>query len=179
MEWNVVVSLKEHSLKTVRKFLSEYGELQLTDYFNVMVMQVKDIDEFLETMRANYEMHLHVLDHVGRIVPVKHHFLFQSPDEFEQKAKDVVAQWMENIAGKHFYIRIHRRGFRGRLSSQDEERFLDEFILTQLEIEGKAPAAIDFSNPDWIIVIETVGQQAGLSLWSREQIERYPFLKLK
>lgn len=179
MEWNVVVSIKEHGLKTVREYLSEFGKMHLTDYYNVMVMQVDDIDHFLEDLRANYTMHLHAFDYVGRIVPVTHRFLFQSPDEFERKAKEVVAQWVDNLAGNHFYIRIHRRGFRGRLSSQVEEHFLDDFVLTQLENEGKSPATIDFANPDKIIVVETVGQQAGLSLWTSKQVERFPFLKLK
>jgi tRNA(Ser,Leu) C12 N-acetylase TAN1 len=178
MEWNVVVSIKDHGLKEVRKFLSGYGKLKLTDYYNVMVMQVDDVDQFLEAMHAELQMHRHVFDYVGRVVPVSHRFLFQSPDEFEKKAKEVVAQWLDNLAGKHFHVRLHRRGFRGRLSSQHEEHFLDDFIIMQLESNGIAPATIDFDNPDTIIVIETVGQQAGLSLWTSEQLERYPFLKL-
>ena len=74
---------------------------------------------------------------------------------------------------------MHRRGFKGRLSSQDEERFLDTFLLDELAKQGKAPAKVDFSAAQRIIAIETVGQEAGLSLWSREQVERYPFLKLQ
>ena len=78
MEWNIVVSIKNHGLKAVRNFLSEYGKLQLTDYFNVMVMQVDDIDYFLDAMHVHFNLHHSVFDYVGRIVPVSHLFLFQS-----------------------------------------------------------------------------------------------------
>ena len=179
MQWNVVVSLKGHGIKTVTKYFSEYGKVQLTDYYNVMVMQVEDVGHFMETVREHFTLHHQVFDYVGRIVPVTQCILFQSPDEFEQKAMEVVYQWVDNLAGKRFFIRIHRRGFRGRLSSQKEEHFLDDFIVEQLEKESIAPATIDFINPDWIIAIETVGQQAGLSLWSSQQLERYLFLNLK
>jgi tRNA(Ser,Leu) C12 N-acetylase TAN1 len=37
---------------------------------------------------------------------------------------------------------------------------------------------IDFDDPDYIIDIETVGQRAGMSLWSREHRLRYALLKL-
>ena len=33
-------------------------------------------------------------------------------------------------------------------------------------------------DPDVILDVEIVAQQAGLSLWSRDQRKRYPFLKL-
>lgn len=42
-----------------------------------------------------------------------------------------------------------------------------------LEARG-TPARIDFSDPDAILAVETVGQRAGLSLWSREVIARHP-----
>jgi tRNA(Ser,Leu) C12 N-acetylase TAN1 len=73
---------------------------------------------------------------------------------------------------------MHRRGFKGRLSSQEEEHFLDDYILERLASKGKTTAKIDFSGAERVIAIETVGQRAGLSLWTREQIQRYPFLKL-
>jgi tRNA(Ser,Leu) C12 N-acetylase TAN1 len=93
-----------------------------------------------------------------------------------------VTHWLDKLAGKHFYVRMHRRGFKGRLSSIEEERFLDDFILDSLNNlaqQGKAQAKINFEDPDSVIAVETIGQEAGLSIWSREQLVRYPFLKLK
>jgi tRNA(Ser,Leu) C12 N-acetylase TAN1 len=179
MQWNVVISVQEHGFNSVRGFLSDYGEIQPTEYFNLLAMRVENVDDFLEDMRANYVLQVQILEHVGRIIPVTHGFMFQSPEEFEKRAKTTVDQWLGDLSGRHFFVRMHRRGFKGRLSSQDEERFLDGYILAQLENEAKLPAKIDFEHAERIIAIETLGQQAGLSYWTREQLERYPFLKLK
>lgn len=179
MEWNVVVSVQKQGYKAARQFLHEYGKIMSTDYLNVMVMQVNDMEEFMGDMLMHYEMNTLALAYVGHIMPVSHRFLFQSVDEFEDKARDVVSQWLDELSGKHFFVRMHRRGFKGRLSSMEEERFLDEFILEQLEQSGRQPGKVDFSGAERVIAIETLGQEAGMSLWTSEQIQRYPFLKLK
>ncbi|HLF13048.1 MAG TPA: hypothetical protein VJA26_17745, partial [Gammaproteobacteria bacterium] len=75
------------------------------------------------------------------------------------------------------HVRMHRRGFKGKLSSQHEEQFLDHFLLERLNVAG-ASGAIDFDDPDVIIAMETLGQQAGLSRWTREQLHAYELLKL-
>jgi len=179
MDWNVIVSVHQHHFIAVRNFLYDYGEIKSTDYFNVLVMRVEDIEQFLQDMETAFSTAIPVLNYIGHIMPVTHRFIYQSPEEFEQQAKDVVMQWLDNLAGKHFYVRMHRRGFKGRLSSIEEEHFLDDFILDNLEQQGKAQAKIDFEDPDNVIAVETIGQEAGLSLWSREQLAHYPFLKLK
>jgi tRNA(Ser,Leu) C12 N-acetylase TAN1 len=97
------------------------------------------------------------------------------------RVEDVAAfpdeQWLPELAGKSFHVRMHRRGFKGRISSQHEERFLDEILLTSLDKHG-APGRISFDDPDVIIDLETIGQRAGLSMWTRAQRLRYPLLKL-
>lgn len=103
--------------------------------------------------------------------------MFQSPEEFEAKAREAVGSWLTRLAGKSFHVRLHRRGFKRRLSSQEEERSLDTFLLQSLEQRG-TPGRITFDDPDAIIAVETVGQRAGFSLWTREDMQRYPFLKL-
>ena len=84
---------------------------------------------------------------------------------------------MPELAQKSFHVRMHRRGFKGRLSSPEEERFLDDLLLTALEEVG-TPGRISFDDPDATIAIETVGQRAGLSFWRRSDLERYPFLRI-
>jgi tRNA(Ser,Leu) C12 N-acetylase TAN1 len=81
-----------------------------------------------------------------------------------------------DLRGKSFHVRLHRRGFKGRLSSQNEEGFLDGVLLEALEQSG-TPGRITFADPDAIIAVETVDGQAGLSLWTREEMQRYPFIR--
>lgn len=54
---------------------------------------------------------------------------------------------------------------------------LDEVLLKALEDLGM-PGRLNFEDPDAIVAVETLGQQAGLSLWTREDLKKYPFLKL-
>ena len=179
MDWNVLISVQQYGYKTARQLLQEYGRIRKTDFLNVLVMQVDDIEDFLENIRLLYEMHTPQLSAIGRIVPATRRFNFQNVDEFENRAREVVSHWLDELEGRHFYVRMHRRGFKGKLSSLEEERFLDEYILDTLVENNKTPAKVDFENAERVISVETIGQEAGLSLWTDEQIQCYPFLKLK
>ena len=72
---------------------------------------------------------------------------------------------------------MHRHGFKGRLSSHEEEKSLTEFLLERLRESGQ-PDRIIFHDSDFVLVVVTVGQRAGASLWSRDDGNRYPFLRL-
>ena len=176
-DWNVVVNLYEKSFTKAFKELQGFGLVNKTNFFNVLTLKVSDIDRFLETFHNWISEHPNLMNKIARAIPVTDTFIFQSPEEFEAKAKEVVLQWVPQLGGKTFHVRMHRRGFKGRLSSNDEERFLDGIILAALEARGTL-GKITFDDPDAIIVVETLGQEAGLSCWAREQLQRYSFLKI-
>jgi tRNA(Ser,Leu) C12 N-acetylase TAN1 len=175
--WNVVVNLHERGFRRAFKLLQGLGAVYTTDFLNVLVMEVSNIPHFLETLNAWVSDDPNLLELLARVVPVSCTFSFQSPEEFETKAKEAVLYWLPQLAGKSFHVRMHRRGFKGRISSHDEERFLDKIILEELVKIGN-PGRITFEDPDAILVVETVGQQAGISCWTREDLQRYPLLKL-
>ena len=85
----------------------------------------------------------------------------------------------DRIAGGSFHVRLHRR--RGdspvKLSAQIEERYLNDTILRRLRELGQL-GCLDFQDPDYVIDIETVGERAGMSLWSRDDLKRFPFLRV-
>jgi hypothetical protein len=54
---------------------------------------------------------------------------------------------------------------------------LDDVILGQLEKVG-TPGRISFDRPDAIVAVETLGTEGGLSLWTRAELDAYPFLGL-
>lgn len=176
-DWNVVVSVYEHQYVQALKLLDKLGPVSRTGYFNVLVMKVEDIAHFLETLRQWANEDREILSVLARVMPVTQTFTFQTVEEFESKARAASLTFVPALAGKHFHLRMHRRGFKGRLSSQNEERFLDDILLQALDEMGK-PGRITFEDPDAIIALETVDSRAGLSLWSREAMTRYPFLHL-
>ncbi len=176
-EWNAVVSVYDRGYKHARQLLEEFGSVSRTDFYNVLTVQADDVAGMLEKLKERLSTDEKARLSLARIVPVTTSFTFQSPEEFETKAKEAVLPWIPELAGKGFHVRMHRRGFKGRLSSQDEERFLDGFLLERLEGAG-TPGHITFEDPDVIVVIETISQRAGLALCTREDLKKYPFLKV-
>ena len=176
-DWNVVISLHERKYVQARKLLEKLGPVSRTSYFNVLVMKVEDIGHLLETLQQWVEDEPHILTILARVIPVTQAFTFQTVEEFETKARETSLTFVPELVGKTFHIRMHRRGFKGRLSSQNEERFLDEVLLEAMDKMGK-PSRITFEDPDAILALETVDCRAGLSLWRREDMQCYPFLHL-
>jgi tRNA(Ser,Leu) C12 N-acetylase TAN1 len=148
-----------------------------TEYFNVLLLTVPDVGEFLQELQDYTSKDMTLLNAASRIIPAQQSFDFQSPEEFEDKACKALEELIPRLKGCSFYVRMHRRGFKGRLVSPEEERFLDGYILSRLE-EAHSPGRVTFDDPDAIVTVETVGQRAGLACWSREERQRYPFLNL-
>lgn len=175
LEWNVVVTLPEASLREARRFLRRWGEVHRTDHFRVLVLSVADPDRFLAELGKAAEETPGIFNFLAHVIPAQRTFSFGNAAEFEVKARHIALGWAPKLAGKSFHVRLHRRGLKGALSTPSEERFLDDALLEALAAAG-TPGRIAFANADAIIQIETVDRRAGMSLWSREEIARYPFL---
>lgn len=176
-DWNVVISVHEHGYKRARELLESFGKIEKTIYYNVLVMTVDDTGAFLERLAKLTDIVPDVLTVLSRVVPAARTFTFQNATEFEAKAREVALAWVPNLANKSFYVRLYRRGLKGRISSPEEERLLDEVLLGALE-NAKTPGRISFEDPDVVIDVEMVGNRAGMSIWTRADLSRYAFLKV-
>jgi tRNA(Ser,Leu) C12 N-acetylase TAN1 len=174
-DWNVVVTIPEATFREARKFLRRWGEAHRTGHFHVLAMRVDDPEAFLAEFGKAVEAAPGIFNILSHVTPAQQTIDFAGAEEFEAKARDIAIRWAPKLAGKGFHVRLHRRGFKGALSTPKEERFLDEVLLDALEVAG-APGHIVFSDPDAIIQIETIDGRAGISLWRREDLKRYPFL---
>ncbi len=174
-EWNAVVSVREHGFRQALEVFGAFGEVKRTDFYNIILLRAREVTHMLETLRGRSQESLAFL---ARLIPVSRAFIFNSPEEFEDRARSAVLGWSLQLSGKSFFVRIHRRGFKGRIASMDEERALDTLLLEELEKTGN-PGRITYEDPDAVIVIETVGHWAGLSLFTREERARYPFIRVE
>ena len=177
LEWNVVASVREDGYRSAVRLLRQYGQVGSTVYYNVLVMKVDHISLFIDRFSTLVTETPGILNDISRVVPCEMCFDFENAQEFESMARDAAMSWMSELAQSSFHVRMHRRGFKERLSSQDEERFLDSVLLAALEQVG-TPGRITFDDPDAIISVETVGYRAGLSFWRRTDLTRYSFLGL-
>jgi tRNA(Ser,Leu) C12 N-acetylase TAN1 len=176
-DWNVIATIHEGRFREARKLLEQFGELAPTEFHNVLVLRVDDTARFVRLLGERVANEPGVMDILSRVVPVKFTFSFRDAAEFEERACKAVRELAPALARQRFHVRIHRRGFRHRISSQEEEQRLDKVIIDALATIGTS-GSITFEDPDAIVAIESVAQHAGVSLWTREDLRRYPFLRL-
>lgn len=176
-EWNVVVTVQGDDFTRACQIFSQFGQVKRSGYYNVILLKVADLRAFLDRLSAMVTNVPDLLTMVSRVMPAEASFTFQDREGFESQARAIALEWVPRLAGKSFHVRMHRRGFHAQMSSRDEEQFLDAAILAALEARG-TPGWISFEDPDAIIDVDTVDNRAGLSLWAREDLARYPFLKL-
>ena len=69
-DWNVVVTVYEDGFKQALESLSAFGPVSQTDYFNVLTMNVDDIEKFLVDFKEHVSKNLNVLNSVSRVMPV-------------------------------------------------------------------------------------------------------------
>lgn len=174
-DWNLIATVRDRKFKRAFKILEELGVVHPTGLYNVLVVRVPEVHDALEELRARGEQEPGIFEVLGRVVPVTHTFRFGSVEDFEARARAVVLGWAGRLEGQSFHVRMHRRGYKGRLASPHEERFLSEALLAALEDRG-APGRVELDQPDAVIAVETLGDTAGLALWTRRDMARYPFL---
>lgn len=173
--WNVVATLPEDTFREARRLLGRWGRVRRTHFYNVLAMRVADPNAFLNAFAAAVAESPGLLNTVSHVVPAQYTFDFHTREEFERKAHDLLLAWRPRLADASFHVRLHRRGQGDMLSSHQEEQLLSETLLDALKVAG-TPGRISFDDPDEVIQIETIDTRAGVSLWSREDRRRCPFL---
>lgn len=177
IDWNVIVTVKEYTFEEACLYMERFGPVKSTDYYNVLAMQVEDPSEFAEVLRQDLEDKPDVEPLLSHVIPVTRKVKFETPAEFEASVREVLEDWATDLAGKSFHVRVHRRGFKSKMSSVEEEERLGSMVFEILE-EAGAACEVEFSDPDAVVAVEILDNEAGLSLWTREELKRYPFLGL-
>ncbi|MCZ7685902.1 MAG: THUMP domain-containing protein [Sandaracinaceae bacterium] len=173
-DWNVVATVRDGQYRHARDVLrSACGAAERTEFYNVLVAKTDDLTGLMERIAGDERAR----SLFSRVVPLTSTFVFQRPQELDEAAALAAAELAPALAGRSFHVRFHRRGFKGSVRSIDEERRLSEVLLRATSELGE-PARLSFEAPDAIVVVETVGNRGGISLWTREQLERWPLLHL-
>ena len=107
-DWNVVETAHQRGFVLACEILEEFGPVQRTDFYNVLVLTVTNIDRFLEGFAALAARDTSVLNFaLSRVVPVSNTFTFTSPEAFEEEVRAVALQWTPRLGGKTFHVRLH------------------------------------------------------------------------
>lgn len=175
-EFNLVVTMAtEGRYRHLIEELSALGEFHSTEFLGVILGRVEDRLAFFERLQERRSA-VQGFQDLRRVIPIDRVFSFHL-EEFAAKAKGAVLPYIDDLAGRAFYVRLERRGFKGRIISPEVERDIDAFIEQNLAMKGAA-GRIDFESPEAIVVVETIGDRCGVGLLTREMIDRYDFIRV-
>ena len=176
-EWNVLATVFWGRGKDALRLLTQHGEFNGSGFKDVLQGHVEDVNLFLEELESMRQENPDGMNSLSQILPLEQTFNFNLPD-FMERLKEIVLPYVEKVEGKKFYVRVKRRGHKGEMSSLEIEKEISGFIFERLEQAGKH-AQVSFSDPDIIIIVETIANRAALALITREMRKKYPLIKIK
>jgi tRNA(Ser,Leu) C12 N-acetylase TAN1 len=178
MDWNVIVTVRAGAghQKGLLQGLKAHGTFHATDFKYVCYGRVADLPAFLDAVRTAQQAQEGWTQYLARLVPIEQTFHFAA-DDFVQRLKSAVTPFAQRMGSGRFFVRIERRGMLGRLHSQEAERALADHLIDLVAARGGS-LTTDFADPDWIVVCETLGAEAGVALLDRAMRQRYPFLQV-
>jgi len=174
IDWNVIVTVRQDFDRAIG-LLRRLGAVQRTGLYNVLLMRVPDVRALLDQI-AELPAEERFFATISHVVPITHKASFTTADELEQKARAIVLAWAPQLAGNSLHVRMRRRGHKGELHSAELERRLGEAVFAELAARG-TPGRFERDDPDAVIALETVRDEAGLALWTRAELAQYPFLR--
>jgi tRNA(Ser,Leu) C12 N-acetylase TAN1 len=175
--WNVLATSLEGRRDALLVALRRLGAFRPGGYRNVVVGQVESPLAFCDRLRDALAADPLLPTALARVVPVETVVRFDPADPLRALAPAAEA-FLDRLAGASFFVRLERRGLKGRVHSPTLERALADHLWRALEARGHAPR-VDFRAPDAVLVVETLGDEAGLGLVTRALRERYPFVKVR
>ena len=175
--WNVLATSLEGRRDALLISLRRLGQFRPAGYRNVVAGVVEDRETFLGRVRDALAADALLPTALAKIVPVDATLRFEPVDPLATLA-DAVEPMLDRLAGGTFFVRCERRGLKGRLHSPTLERDLADHIWRALEARGHTPR-VAFQDPDAVLVVETLGDQAGIGVITRALRERYPFVKVR
>jgi tRNA(Ser,Leu) C12 N-acetylase TAN1 len=177
LDWNVIATSESGRDRDLLHELNQWGEFRRPGFRGVVIGRVADVNDFLEAVRRAGEQQLPWVEDMARAFPIERLFHF-TPETFEEQLKQAVAPFVERMAGGTFYVRLERRGFKGRIVSPEVERALDTYVISLAAQQGKT-LQVSFEDPDYVVVAETINDMCGVALLTRELRARYPFMKIR
>jgi len=175
--WNLLATSCEGQRDALLIALRRLGRFRPGGYRNVVIGMVDDPGVFLDRVRDALATDPLLPTALARVVPVDVTLRFEpgAPvTELVAAAEPLLAR----LAGGAFFVRVERRGLKGRLHSPTVEREIGDHVWRALEARGHVPR-VDFRDPAAVLVVETLGDQAGLGVVTRAQRAAYPFVRVR
>ena len=175
--WNVLATAQEGRRDALLIALRRLGRFRRGGYRNVVVGAVDDPAGFLPAVREALASDPLLPTALAKVVPVDTVVRITADTAVETLAA-AAERFLDQLAGGSFFVRLERRGMKGRLHTPTVERAVGDRVWRALEARGEAPR-VDFHDADAILVIETVGDEAGLAVLPRALRREFPFVRVR
>ena len=163
--------------REVEAALGRLGEICASPFPGVVLVAVDDVESFADDLSAVIADEPALGRALGRVLPAQHTFHYESLAELEEITRGLTDDWTEDLGGSTFHVRCHRRGRVNDVDTVEEEDFLGDVILGRLDDRG-TPGTVSFDDPDVVVDIETLNDEAAISMWTRDDLNAYPFLRI-
>lgn len=174
-DWNIIVTTlpvpasENHVLHALRHF----GEFSRSTFRDVCIGKTEEPLRLLELISAARSEGKSWANEIARILPVEQVFRF-TPDSLIDQLKETTAGFIDRMVSGKFYVRLERRGMLGKINSPEVERAVADHLVDLAECQGKR-LNTDFTDPDYIVLAESIGDECGVALLPRALLEKYPF----
>jgi len=175
--WNVLATSLEGRRDALLIALRRLGRFRRGGYRNVIVGQVEDVTGFLIAVREALASEPLLPTALAKVVPVEALVRFDpitAADTFAAAAEPM----LDRLGSGSFFVRLERRGMKGRLHTPTLERDLADRVWKALEARGAVPR-VEFGDPDAVLVVETVGDEAGVGVITRALRTEFPFVRVR
>ena len=175
--WNVIATARPMHEAGARVALARLGEICETPFSNVVLVAVDDVGTFADALLKAIADDPPVGRSLARVLPAQHTFHYESLGDLEAITRQLLDDWMQDLEGVTFHVRCHRRGRVNDLDAAEEEDFLGDAILRGLSERGIS-GRVTFDDPDFVVDVETLNDEAAISMWTRDDLSAYPFLRI-
>ena len=177
--WNVIVTVRPDHQRVAPLLgeLRRLGDFHGTAFRDVLAGQVPDAKGFLDALVDAREAKVAWMEDVVRAIPVECVFAF-TPDDLVEQWSARLPGFLERMQRGTCYVRLERRGLVGQVHSVAVERAVADRLFELADARGLR-LAVSFSDPDYILLGETLGNECGLAFITREVRQRYPFVQAR
>jgi tRNA(Ser,Leu) C12 N-acetylase TAN1 len=177
VSWNVLATSLEGRRDALLAALRRLAPFRPAGFRNVLVARVDDPLALLGRLQEAWDGGPGLRTALARVVPVAARTAIE-PDTAADTLAAAAEPLLDRLAGGSFFVRLERRGLKGRLHTPTVERALGERVWRALEARGAVPR-IDFADPDAVLLVETLGDQAGIAVIDRALRRAHPFVRVR
>jgi tRNA(Ser,Leu) C12 N-acetylase TAN1 len=176
--WNLLATSLEGQRESLLYGLRKLARFRRGGFPNVLVAKVDDPRAFLDQLHEAHDRMPMIRGGLGKAIPIERVVRFGGPETFVDDVAAALPPLLDRMAGKTFFARVFRRGFRGMIDSTAAEGEIGARLVALLEARGERPK-VSFRDADVVVSIETLRDEAGIALLDRDLRAAHPFVRVR